>query len=204
MNFQFNIILPSTQRFPKWSLTSDFLTKILYALLLTTIILPREPYKSHIVLAHLAYVISSILSSYRTEIIQNLPQKVLWGEHQEKGICAWTRMPPNLSHLYVRAANEEPLVQDTTPATGGNVTFVAGSSDENWQNEKVNKVDVAAHHLTGYWTRLLHTNFHFQFNAQYLLFTATTSFGQRTSPFSGSYKLQGRIQHILQAVIRKW
>jgi len=39
-------------------------------------------------------------------------------------------MPPNLSHLYVRAANEEPLVQDTTPAKGGNM-FVAGSSDEN-------------------------------------------------------------------------
>jgi len=84
------------------------------------------------------------------EIIQNLPQEVLWGEHQEKGICAWARMPPNLSHLYVRAANEEPLVQDTTPAKGGNVTFVAGSSDENWQNEKVNKVDVTAHHLTEY------------------------------------------------------
>ena len=149
-------------------------------------------------------ICSAILSSYRKEIIQNLPQEVLWDEHQEKGICAWARMPPNLSHLYVRVANEESLVQNTTPATGGNVTLGTESSDENWENEKVNKVDVTPHHLARYWTRLLHTNFHFWFNVQYLLFTITTSFGQRTSSFSGSYKIQGRIQHILQAVIRKW
>jgi len=40
-------------------------------------------------------------------------------------------MPPNLSHLYVWAANEESLVQNTTPATGGNVKLGAGSSDKN-------------------------------------------------------------------------
>jgi hypothetical protein len=55
-------------------------------------------------------------------------------------------MPPNLSHLYVRAANEEPLVQDATPATGGNEQGALMKTDT---AKNVNKVDVIAHQLTG-------------------------------------------------------
>ena len=49
-----------------------------------------------------------------------------------------------------------------------------------------------------------HANFHFQFVAQYLLFTAPTCFGHIILPSSGSYTLHRSLQHILQTCAFFW